>query len=421
MNDKKALLGKLSIHDNQRKAGNRMPRLLITGIGAIVLAGGAWFWLLPGQELIEVNTVAARPASGSANTGSDAVLDASGYVTARRQATVSSKFTGKVTEILIEEGVVVAQGQLLARLDDVMQTAELALAKARLQATESRLNEVEIQLQEAELAHRRTIELANRELASQADLDSTFLAVQGLNARLKALGAEIEVGRRSMKIQQQQLADTEIRAPFGGVVIAKAAQPGEMISPVSAGGGFTRTGICTIVDMTSLEIEVDVNESYINRVTPEQPVTATLNSYPDWQIPAKVITIIPTADRNKATVRVRIAFLESDSRILPDMGVKVSFLDDTIRGDGPAEVLTGVMIPENAVTSVDDESVVFVVDDGIVHRRTVHVGADLQGNISNITNGLQAGEKVVSNLSSELTELLLDGRRRVSTDMSSTR
>ena len=265
MNDKKALLGKLSIHDNQRKAGNRMPRLLITGIGAIVLAGGAWFWLLPGQEPIEVQTVAARPASDPANTVTDAVLDASGYVTARRQATVSSKYTGKVTEILIEEGVVVEQGQLLARLDDVMQTAELALAKARLQATESRLSEVEIQLQEAELAHRRTIELANRELASQADLDSSFLAVQGLNARLKALGAEIEVGRRSMKIQQQQLADTEIRAPFSGVVIAKAAQPGEMISPVSAGGGFTRTGICTIVDMTSLEIEVDVNESYINR------------------------------------------------------------------------------------------------------------------------------------------------------------
>ena len=154
-------------------------------------------------------------------------------------------------------------------------------------------------------------------------------------------------------------------------------------------------------------------------MTPEQPVTATLNSYPDWQIPAKVITIIPTADRNKATVRVRIAFLESDSRILPDMGVKVSFLDDTIRSDGPAEVLTGVMIPENAVTSVDDESVVFVVDDGIVHRRTVHVGADLQGNTRNITYGLQAGDKVVSNLSDELTELLLDGRRRVSTDMSS--
>jgi RND family efflux transporter MFP subunit len=216
-----------------------------------------------------------------------------------------------------------------------------------------------------------------------------------------------------LAIQQQYLSDTEIRAPFAGVVIAKAAQPGEMISPVSAGGGFTRTGICTIVDMASLEIEVDVNESYINRVTSGQPVTAVLDSYEDWQIPAKVITIIPTADRNKATVRVRIAFLESDTRILPDMGVKVSFLDDSPK-QASTKQLVGVLVPGNAVTSLNNESVVFVVDGDIVERRVVRVGGR-QGSARNITAGLAVGEKVITDLSEALIASL-DNDQRVITN-----
>ncbi len=409
MDDKKALLGELSIDETQRTADARTPRILITGVGAIVLALLGWFWLVPGQAPVEVKTAAARPADAAVTSNDNAVLDASGYVTARRQATVSSKFAGKVTRVMIEEGVVVEKGQLLAKLDDETETARVELSKAQLAVSIARLSEVRVLLQEAELNHQRTIELAARKLASQADLDRTRLATVGLKARLKALGADVEVGRRGLAIQQQQLEDTEIRAPFGGVVVAKAAQPGEMISPVSGGGGFTRTGICTIVDMSSLEIEVDVNESYINRVTPDQPVVATLNSYPNWQIPAEVITIIPTADRNKATVRVRIAFLETDTRILPDMGVKVSFLDSAAPEAESTQVLSGVMVPASAVTSLDGGSVVFVVTDEVVEKRSVRTGPK-KGNSRNIASGLMAGESVITNLTDELIGSLADGQ-----------
>lgn len=411
MNDKKALLSELSIDDEQRSTDNGPPRYVIAGISALVLAVATWFWLSSGHEPLAVNVASARLPNTASS--SNAVLEASGYVTARLQATVSSKYTGQVTKVFIEEGILVEKDQLLAKLDDTTQLAQIALSKAQLGATASRLNEVKVNLQEAELTYNRTIELAGKNLASQSDLDSTRLAVSALKARLASLGSEIEVGDKSLAIQQQYLSDTEIRAPFAGVVIAKAAQPGEMISPVSAGGGFTRTGICTIVDMASLEIEVDVNESYINRVTSGQPVTAVLDSYEDWQIPAKVITIIPTADRNKATVRVRIAFLESDTRILPDMGVKVSFLDDSPK-QASTKILVGVLVPGNSVTSLNNESVVFVVDGDIVERRVVRVGGR-QGSARNITAGLAVGEKVITDLSEALIASL-DNDQRVITN-----
>lgn len=406
MNNRKALLSELSIDDEQRSTDNGPPRYVITGISALVLAAAAWFWLSPGNEPLAVNVASARLPNTASS--SNAVLEASGYVTARLQATVSSKYTGQVTKVFIEEGILVEKDQLLAKLDDTTQLAQIALSKAQLGATASRLNEVKVNLQEAELTYNRTIGLAGKNLASQSDLDSTRLAVSALIARLASLGSEIEVGEKSLAIQQQYLSDTEIRAPFAGVIIAKAAQPGEMISPISAGGGFTRTGICTIVDMASLEIEVDVNESYINRVTSGQPVTAVLDSYEDWQIPAKVITIIPTADRNKATVRVRIAFLESDTRILPDMGVKVSFLDDSPK-QASTKQLVGVLVPGNSVTFLNNESVVFVVDGNIVERRVVRVG-ERQGSARNITAGLAVGEKVITDLSEALITSLDNGQ-----------
>src|SRR5467141_1891827 len=171
-----------------------------------------------------------------------------------------------------------------------------------------------------------------------------------LRARLANLQEQIKVAQESLAVAQVQLDNTVIRAPFSGVVIAKSAQPGEMISPISAGAGFTRTGIGTIVDMDSLEIQVDVNESYINRVTSEQPVEATLNAYPDWKIPGSVIAIIPTADRSKATVKVRVAIRSKDPRIVPDMGVRVAFLGaPSAAPAGP--VAQGVLVPADAVRS----------------------------------------------------------------------
>lgn len=409
MNDKKALLGELSISDAQRDSSNPLARWLLAAIVTGLAAVSGWFWFVAGEEPVLVDLVRAESAGRQDKPQGETVLDASGYVTARRKATVSSKFTGKVTEVFIEEGVYVEANQLLAKLDNSTQLAQYNLTKSQLKASQSRLLEVEVQRNEAELQLTRTMQLSERKLASQSELDRAELLVKRLKARLASLQIDIEVGESSVQVQQQQLDDTEIRAPFAGVVIAKAAQPGEMISPISAGGGFTRTGICTIVDMQSLEIEVDVNESYINRVKSDQLVTATLNSYPDWKIAAKVITIIPTADRNKATVRVRIAFLESDSRILPDMGVKVSFMDDRPEVIQMTSDLVGVLVPNSSVITRGDENVVFVVIDSRVEIRPIAVGIK-QANKRNILSGVRAGEWVVTDVNRQLSEALTEGR-----------
>ena len=273
-------------------------------------------------------TKLATPAAAAPATADGSVLDATGYVVARRRATVSAKTTGKVAELFLEEGMHVDAGQLLARLDDSVQRASLALAQSQYDAADAGLEETGVQIRQAQLDFDRIAGLAERSLMSKADLDRARLTLEALRARLEHARSDAVVARRNVAVQQQLLSDMEIRAPFAGVVVAKAAQPGEMISPISAGGGYTRTGICTIVDMDSLEVEVDVNEAYINRVTAKQPATVTLNAYPGEPIRAEVIAIIPTADRNKATVRVRIALLKANAHLLPDMGVKVAFMND---------------------------------------------------------------------------------------------
>ena len=327
-----------------QNSGGAMKWLGIAG-ALVGVAIGLWYLQSPSSTAAAVpaevvtpdpasvaTTAANQPATQASRPQEprkvDSVLDATGYVVARRQATVSSKATGKVVEVRIEEGLLVEEGQLLARLDDSIPRAQLALAEAQLASATAGLEELKVQIKQAKLDLGRTTDLAQRKLASQADLDRDGLSVEALVARLERAQRDVNVAEMAGAVQAQLLADMEIRAPFTGVVIAKAAQPGEMISPVSAGGGFTRTGICTIVDMASLEIEVDVNESYINRVFAGQPVSATLNAYPDTDFAAEVIAIIPAADRNKATVRVRIRLLDGDERVLPDMGVRVAFLDD---------------------------------------------------------------------------------------------
>lgn len=405
--DKKALLGELTIDSEDRESKGKLSQYFVTGLAAIALGVLAWFWLFPQQEPLVVRTVTAQPVANLQQAPTNTVLDASGYVTARRQATVSSKVTGKVQAVFIEEGVSVKEGQLLARLDDSLERAQFNLIISQLKAAEAGQKEVSVQLHEARLTLKRTLELAADKLASQADLDNAQLAVDSLKARRERVRREIVVAEHRVKLQQQRLDDLEIRAPFSGVVIAKAAQPGEMISPLSAGGGFTRTGICTIVDMDSLEIEVDVNEAYINRVSSGQPVTATLNSYPDWKIPAEVITIIPTADRNKATVRVRIAFLEKDGRILPDMGVKVAFMEELVEASEPKQ-LSGVLVPPAAITRANNQNFVYVISDRSVNKRQVKLGTKI-GNQRNVVAGLKSGEIIVAEVSSDLRQQLTDG------------
>ena len=260
------------------------------------------------------------------------VLDATGYVVARRKATVSAKITGKLTGVFFEEGDQVQSGQVIALLDDSTLQAELALAEARLMSVKSRLRELKTSIDHAQRRLERSVELAERHLVSLERLDDDRLVKEGLTAKLDSLQHEIEVARRQRDVRQVQVADTRIRAPFSGVLIDKSAHPGEVVSPMSAGGGFTRTGIGTIVDMESLEVEVDINEAYLNRVFPNQAVRVSLNAYPGDGYEARVIAIVPTADRNKATVRVRIGLVEKDHRVLPNMGVRVGFVGEQTTG-----------------------------------------------------------------------------------------
>jgi RND family efflux transporter MFP subunit len=369
--------------DAERSPWSWVVVLVVLGLAFVALL---WWWFKP-AAVAEVRTVLARELQGG-TTGT--VLNASGYVTARRQATVSSKVTGKVMEVLIEEGMEVARGQILARLDDANVRVSFELAEARLASARSALKETEALLVEARINLKRTKQLVDQRVASQAELDNIRAETASLEARLNRQRADVQVAHRQVEVWRQQLQDTIIRAPFAGIVVAKNAQPGEMISPLSAGGGFTRTGIGTIVDMSSLEIEVDVNEAYINRVTPEQSVQATLDAYPDWKIPCRVIAIIPTADRQKATVTVRVGFEALDPRMLPDMGVKVAFQE---AGEVDRDK-AGVVVPPSAVRRREGRDIVLVVDNGRVEHRAVSVG-QRRGSDVLLAAGLTAGELVV--------------------------
>jgi RND family efflux transporter MFP subunit len=353
----------------------------------LILAGAFLWWRFTRTQGPEVRTVTVQETGAG---GQKTLLNASGYVTARREATVSSKVTGKVVEVLIEEGLKVKEGQILARLDSSNVNANLRLTEAQLEAAKSGLDEIKVRLEEAEREHRRVTDLAKNQIATQSDLDKAEANVKSFKARLDLQQGEISVAERQVALWQQQMDDTIIRAPFAGIVVSKNAQPGEMISPISAGGGFTRTGIGTIVDMDSLEIEVDVNESFINRVEPGRPVEATLDAYPDWKIPAKVIAIIPTADRQKATVKVRVGFEKLDPRIFPQMGVKVAFQG----AEGAQPARSSVSVPKAAVRQRDGHDIVWVVKNDRVERRAVTAGARRTDEVT-ITAGLNGGERVV--------------------------
>jgi RND family efflux transporter MFP subunit len=289
----------------------------------------------------------------------------------------------------------VEEGAVLARLDDTEARAQLALARAQLAAARSQVAEIHAQLDQAERDHERQRDLFERQLIAAQALDTARAQRDTLRARLAAAGEQIRVAQEGVAVAEVQVDNTVVRAPFTGMVVAKAAQPGEMISPISAGGGFTRTGIGTIVDMESLEIQVDVNEAFINRVKPGQPVEATLNAYPDSKIPAEVIAIIPTADRSKATVKVRIALKQKDPRIVPDMGVRVAFLDRPPPAqDGGAAARAGVLVPADAVRPDGAQALVFVYVAGKVERRRVTLGQTLATE-RQVLSGLQPGERVV--------------------------
>jgi len=359
----------------------------------VLAAAGFVLWKFFGGHTTEVTTVVAE-AEGSGPSLGNSVLNASGYVVARRMATVSSKVTGKILEILVEEGMTVKKDQVLAKLDPVNLATSLTMAERELEASRRNLAEIEVRLADARRTLQRNETLVKQQLISESALDTSRAEVNALAARLEASKAQVKVSESQLAMRKIDYDDLEVKAPFAGVVISKDAQPGEMVSPMSAGGGFTRTGIATIVDMDSREVEVDVNEAYINRVKANQRVEAKLDAYPDQPLPAHVINIVPTADRTKATVRVRIGFDELGPQILPDMGIKVRFLDDApvaaSSDHGPR-----VRVPSSAVQHSGGETYVWVVSDGKVERRAITAGAENDGQ-TEVLAGVRAGEELVA-------------------------
>lgn len=393
-NDKKALLGQLRIErDAPAEDSGRRPPWLLAGAVLLVAVLGALGWLIfGGRGALPVHTALAQSLGGA--SGNASVLDATGYVTARREATVSAQITGTLTQVLIEEGDHVKEGQVLGRLDDTAQKAALAQAQAQLQSAQALLLEYQAQLAQSIRDLKRDEDLVKRNLVSQQAVEQARTQVETGSAQAQAQSKQIALDEANVRSAQVQLDYCTVRAPFTGVVIAKAAQVGEIVSPFSAGGGFTRTGIGTLVDMDSLEVEVDVNEAYINRVQPGQKAESVLNAYPDWRIPSHVIAIIPTADRSKATVKVRVGLDVKDSRIVPDMGVRVSFLEEKPQGTPEVQQPRAVVVPSNALRRDGSEDVIFVVQDQRAQRRSVTLGAASGAN-RQVLSGVRAGEEVI--------------------------
>ena len=356
-------------------------------------AAGAWWWFT--HQPVPVQTVMAKSSSTRGVAG--AVLQGTGYVTAKRQATVSTQITGTLTQVLIEEGDTVKAGQVLARLDDSALRAALNAAAANTEAVAAQVRQLQAQVAQAEADARRTAELAASGVLSKQAAEQSRTGLATLTAQLEASRKAAEASRAQLVQAQVNFDYSVVRAPFAGVITAKSAQVGEIVSPLSAGGGFTRTGVGTIVDMDSLEVEVDVNEAYIAQVLPSMRVEAVLSAYPDWRVPSHVIAVIPTADRGRATVKVRIALEQKDPRILPNMGVRVAFLAKDAKAD-PSQpaVPVGVLLPPAAVVQRDGVSVVFIVADGRAQQRQVTAAAQPYQGLTLLTQGLVAGDPVVA-------------------------
>jgi RND family efflux transporter MFP subunit len=376
--DRAALLEQLRIDRSQPASGSGHGKWWALALGLIALAAAAtWYFTRPTGILIRTSVVQAAP-QGSAADMSTSLLDASGYVVARRRATVASKVTGKVMSVMLEEGQRVEAGQVIARLDGSTWRAAEVQSVAQLQQAKATVVSAQTAYDDAKPIFERAQKQKAAAVISAQSFDESSAQFNVAHNNLLIAQRGVEAAQAGVEVAQRNLDDTVIRAPFAGIVTEKSAQPGEMVSPISAGGGFTRTGIGTIVDMDSLEVEVDVSENFINRVRPQQPVNIKLNAYPDWQIPGAVIAMIPTADRAKATVKVRIAIKQKDARILPEMGVRVSFMSEaTSEGASPDNnsAVHGVLVPADAIAQSGGNAVAFVVRDATVERRAVRLGA----------------------------------------------
>jgi RND family efflux transporter MFP subunit len=402
VSDKSALLGQLKIDRGEPAPSRAWIGWVVAAVLVVGGAAGAYAYFQT-QAMPIVQVAIAAPASSEVAMQRGSMLDASGYVVARRQATVSSKITGKVVEVLIEEGQYVERDEVVARLDDTNARAAVGQATAQLEQARANRAQAQVALDNARPIFERNREQFEEAFISAQTFDTAKSNFDATRTGLDVAARAVDVAAANLVLAERNLDDTIVRAPFAGVVTVKAAQEGEMVSPVSAGGGFTRTGIGTIVDMDSLEVEVDVSENFINRVRPNQDVTVRLNAYPDWAIPAKVIAIIPTADRAKATVRVRVGLGEKSTRILPQMGVRVSFLTaDDDASEAPAQ-RAAVLVPSDAIRVTGDTGVVFVINGGALERRAVRLGAaTAEGQV--VTSGLTAGARLAIGDSTQFSD-----------------
>ena len=403
--DRAALLNQLRIDRSEPPSSGGHGRWWATGVAVIIIAASA-FWYLTRPTGVPITTVMAQAAAGGTPGASagPSLLDASGYIVARRRATVSSKVTGKVVKVMLEEGQRVEAGQVIALLDDSNWRAALSQSKAQLEQAEASVASAQTAFDDAKPIFDRAEKQKAAAVISAQSFDESHAQFNVAHNNLLVAQRGVEMARAGVEVAQRSLEDTVIRAPFAGIVTEKAAQPGEMVSPISAGGGFTRTGIGTIVDMESLEVEVDVSENFINRVRPQQPVTIKLNAYPDWDIPGSVIAMIPTADRAKATVKVRIAIGQKDPRIIPEMGARVAFLSDNEqKASDTKSPVSGVIIPADAVSTSGTASIVFVVHGSTVERRAVRLGAKISSG-QMVSAGLEPGNIVALGDLSKLSD-----------------
>src|SRR5689334_1562837 len=385
-------LSSLRIDDRSRgasKTGRRLG-LFAAALGALLLMGSLALLAFRSQKPV-VEVAAARPASGA---HAEALLNASGYVTPRRRATVAAKVTGRVEQIYAEEGLHVKAGQVLATLDCSQPNAALTSARSDRDATAAALADLQVQSANADRELKRAQGLNTAGVISPQALDAAKTTAESLHSKIALTREQVRAADSRIGVAKEDADNCIVRAPFDRIVVSKDAQRGEIVSPISAGGGFTRTGIATLVDMNSLEIEVDVNESYIARVRTGQRVSATLDAYPDRELPAKVRTVIPTADRQKATVKVRIAFDKLDDTILPDMGVKVAFLSAAPAPGKNSGSEARAIIPRSAVRNDGGKQIVFLVRDQKLERRAVSLGAE-RGSDVEILAGLVPGDKLV--------------------------
>ncbi|HET7871366.1 MAG TPA: efflux RND transporter periplasmic adaptor subunit [Terriglobales bacterium] len=384
-------LSSLRIEDKSRRRSTSGKRwgLFAAALGALVLLGGLLLAFRPRTPVVEV--AAARPAN---DARAQALLNASGYVTPRRRATVAAKVTGRIDQIYAEEGMQVKAGQVLAVLDCSQQNAALQSAGTDRDATAAALADLQVQLANAERELTRAKGLREAGVNSQQALDAAQTTAESLRSKIALTREQTRAAESRIKVAQEDVENCTVRSPFDGKVVSKDAQRGEIVSPISAGGGFTRTGIATVVDMKSIEVEVDVNESYIARVHTGQKAISTLDAYPDWQIPSTVRTVIPTADRQKATVKVRVAFDQLDAKILPDMGVKVAFLDnEPARPKGKTSDAKAI-VAKSAVHTENGMPVVYMVKDKTLERRAVTLGSERGGDVE-IMAGVTPGDTLV--------------------------